>query len=132
MQRRTKVIIAACAAFMLVGLIISVVGVAGLLLKGVSSKPDNIFGDQHLKTTVAVLELHKVRYGRYPDTLAAIPFMGEWDKAVISSVQYIPSADRQHYFIEVERGWVGKPSLNYPDEFWRGTGYDPNLNPPQP
>ena len=26
-------------------------------------------------------------------------------------------------------GWIGKPDLKMPDEFWRGTGYDRSLKP---
>jgi hypothetical protein len=45
------------------------------------------------------------------------------------SVRYYPNADRTGYYIEVQRGWVGKPSLQIPDEFWRGTGYSSSLKP---
>ena len=38
---------------------------------------DNEFGDQHLKTSVALIELHKVRYGRYPDSLSDLKFTGQ-------------------------------------------------------
>jgi hypothetical protein len=33
---------------------------------GFHKGPDHMFGDQHLKTTVALLELHRVRSGSYP------------------------------------------------------------------
>jgi hypothetical protein len=39
--------------------------------------PDNMFGDQHLKTAVALIELHKVRYGKYPDSLRDLRFTGQ-------------------------------------------------------
>jgi hypothetical protein len=129
MKTRTMIItlVACLAAILLVGAILVGVGVRSLFKEGVSLGPDKEFGDQHLKTTVAMLELYHVRYGRYPDRLEDITFMGGWDKAVIPSVTYVPSDDRQHYYVEVERGWLGKPQLDYPEAFWRNTGYDPGL-----
>ena len=35
---------------------------AVIIASGITRVPDNLFGDQHLKTTVALIELHKVRY----------------------------------------------------------------------
>jgi hypothetical protein len=55
----------------------------------------NEFGDQHLKTTVALVELHKVRYGKYPDSLSDLKFTGQWDQIALQSVRYYPNADRK-------------------------------------
>jgi hypothetical protein len=90
---------------------------------------DNKFGDQNLKTAVALIELHKVRYGKYPDSLKVLKFVGNWDRIALNSVVYVPNSDRSAYFVEVTRGWVGKPQLQMPDEFWHGTGYQPALRP---
>jgi hypothetical protein len=90
---------------------------------------DNQFGDQHLKTTVALIELHKVRFGKYPDGLADLKFTGDWDQIALQSVRYYPNSDRTAYYVEVENGWIGKPDLKMPEEFWRGTGYDARLKP---
>jgi hypothetical protein len=89
--------------------------------------PDAQFGDQHLKTTVALVELHKVRYGRYPSALSELKFVGAWDPIAINSVSYAANDRRTAYCIEVQRGWAGKPHLETPPEFWQGTGYDPSL-----
>jgi hypothetical protein len=88
-----------------------------------------MFGDQHLKTTVALIELHKVRYGKYPDSLSDLKFTGEWDQIALQSVSCYPNADRTAYYVAIERGWVGKPNLEMPDEFWKGTGYSASLKP---
>ncbi len=96
---------------------------------GGRKKLDNEFGDQHLKTAVALIELHKVRYGKYPDSLSDLKFTGQWDQIALQRIRYYPNADRTAYYIEVETGWIGKPDLKMPDDFWRGTGYDPNLKP---
>jgi len=100
-----------------------------LIASGITKGPDNMFGDQHLKTAVALIELHKVRYGRYPDSLRDLKFTGQWDQIALQSVRYDPNPDRTAYYIEVERGWIGKPDLNMPDEFWKGTGYSAALRP---
>ncbi len=47
-----------------------------------------MFGDQHLKTAVALIELHKVRFGKYPDTLRDLKFTGQWDQLALQSVGY--------------------------------------------
>jgi hypothetical protein len=39
--------------------------VRSIIRSGIANGPDNIFGDQHLKTAVALIKLHKVRLGRY-------------------------------------------------------------------
>lgn len=88
-----------------------------------------MFGDQHLKTAVALIELHKVRYRRYPDSLRDLKFTGEWDQAALMSVRYYSSPNRDTYYIEVERGWMGKPKFGVPAEFWKGTGYSPRSSP---
>jgi hypothetical protein len=100
-----------------------------VIQSGITKGPDNAFGDQHLKTAVALIELHKVRYGKYPGSLSEIKFTGQWDQFALQNVRYYPNADRTAYFIEVVRGWVGKPDLKMPDEFWRGTGYSASLKP---
>jgi hypothetical protein len=88
-----------------------------------------MFGDQYLKTTVALIELHKVRYGNYPQSLRELRFIGDWDQGALVSVRYYPAPDGSKYCIEVVRGWIGRPTLEYPPEFWQGTGYSPSLCP---
>jgi hypothetical protein len=103
--------------------------VHSIIASGITKSPDNMFGDQHLKTAVALIELHKLRYGKYPEALRDLKFTGLWDQLALQSVGYHPNAERTGYYIEVQRGWVGKPSLQMPDEFWRGTGYSASLKP---
>lgn len=125
-----------------VGLIISLIGggililflvaflvVRSIIASGITKGPDKMFGEQHLKTAVALIELHKVRYGKYPDNLRHLKFTGQWDQIALQSVAYFPNADSSHYYVEVQRGWVGRPNLQMPDEFWRGTGYSLDLKP---
>jgi len=103
--------------------------VHGIIASGITKGPDAMFGDQHLKTAVALIELHKVRFGKYPETLQDLKFTGQWDQIALGSVAYYPSPDRTKYYIEVKRGWIGKPTLVIADEFWQGTGYSPRWKP---
>jgi hypothetical protein len=96
---------------------------------GITRPIDNKFGDQHLKTAVALIELYKVRFARYPDSLRDLKFTGDWDQIALMNVRYYPSPNRDAYYIEVERGWIGKPTFTMPPEFWKGTGYSSALKP---
>jgi hypothetical protein len=118
---------------LLCGIVLGAVGIFLVIhyvtVSGITRPLDNMFGDQNLKTTVALVELYKVRYGRYPKSLGDIRFTGDWDQSPLLSVRYYPAPDGSKYCVEVVRGWMGKPSLEYPPEFWQGTGYSPNLCP---
>jgi hypothetical protein len=95
---------------------------AFMLLAGCdfSSQTDNQFGDQHFKTAISLIELHKQRTGHYPASLKELQFIGDWDNIAIGSVQYRQMGEG--YSLDVVRGWVGSPQLTYPPEFWRGLG----------
>ena len=113
-------------------LLLTIMGVIlfrSIIATGITRTFDNKFGDQNLKTAVALIELHKVRYGKYPDSLKDLRFTGDWDQLALTSVKYVPSPNRDAYYIEVERGWMGKPDLKMPPEFWKGTGYSASLKP---
>jgi hypothetical protein len=88
---------------------------------------DRQFGDQHIKTAVALIELHKVRNGRYPEDLGKLRHTGPWDLIALQNVRYVAAPDGASYFVEVQRGWIGKPALELPSDFWQGTGYNPKL-----
>jgi hypothetical protein len=108
-------------------ILIAAMGAWGLYKTQFWRGPDVQFGDQHLKTTVALVELHKVRYGRYPAQLTDLKFTGAWDPIASTNVMYRTNEAGTRYCVEVQRGWVGKPKLVMPPEFWQGTGYDPSL-----
>jgi hypothetical protein len=102
------------------------VTVAGLVLFmsvaacNFKQQADAKFGDQHFKTVIALVELYKVRHGAYPEALSDLDFIGDWDRLAISSVEYhrLPEG----YELNVTRGWIGRPTLEYPGEFWNGLG----------
>lgn len=79
------------------------------------------FGDQYFKTAIALIELHKVRFGEYPASLDSIKYTGDWDQIIWSSVKY-QKLDTG-YELDLTNGLMGKPeTLEYPDEFWKGLG----------
>jgi hypothetical protein len=124
MQRSHKIILISVFLLVVVSIGFSALQIYKLgLWKGMDAQ----FGDQHLKTTVALVELHKVRYGRYPETLSDLKFLGGWDPIATRSVWYKTNETGTRYCVEVQRGWVGKPTIVMPAEFWQGTGYDPSL-----
>jgi hypothetical protein len=81
---------------------------------------DQRFGDQHFKTSIALIELHKLRFGEYPASLKELKFTGEWDQIALINCAY--KRDGNGYDLDLVSGWMGKPELKYPDEFWRGLG----------
>jgi len=86
---------------------------------------NNAFGDQHFKTAVALIELHKIRYGAYPETVDDIKFTGDWDGMISSSVTY--EKKENGYTLIPTRGFMNKPNLSYPDEFYQGLGMQNRL-----
>jgi hypothetical protein len=122
-------VVCAVLGALLVG---GVIAYRSIIASGITRGFDNKFGDQHLKTAVALIELHKVRFGKYPDSLRDLKFTGDWDQIALMSVRYYPSPNRDAYYIEVERGWMGKPTFTMPPEFWKGTGYSPSIKPARP
>ena len=96
--------------------------VASLFLVGCDfqKQADAKFGDQNFKTAIALIELHKVRYGAYPETLKDIRYAGDWDAIGTNSVEYKRMGNG--YELNINRGWVGKPDLSYPPDFWHGLG----------
>jgi hypothetical protein len=81
---------------------------------------DAKFGDQGFKTVISLIELHKTRFGHYPETLSELKYTGDWDPIAINSVQYRRLDNG--YELNIVRGWVGRPTLSYPADFWHGLG----------
>ena len=99
-----------------------------IILTMVSCLPDKFrehaneqFGDQHFKTAIALIELHKIRKGAYPAKLKDLEYTGDWDQIIFRSVKY-KKLD-EGYELDLVNGWMGKPQdLTYPDDFWNGLG----------
>ena len=84
------------------------------------AQADAQFGDQNFKTAIALIELYHVRHGVYPASITDMDFVGDWDQIALSAVKYERLPDG--YALDLERGWVGKPTMAYPQEFWHGLG----------
>ena len=79
------------------------------------------FGDQHFKTAIALIELHKIREGDYPEKLDSLKYMGDWDQMILNSVKYHKLENG--YELDLIQGWMGMPEdLQYPETFWDGLG----------
>lgn len=78
------------------------------------------FGDQHFKTAISLIELHKIRYGEYPETISDLRFTGDWDAIALQSVDY--ERVSEGYRLKVKRNIGINHDVEYPDEFWQGLG----------
>ena len=84
------------------------------------SEADHRFGKQHFVSAVSIIELHKLRNGRYPTSLQELEFLGDWDAIWLAAVRYEKVDEGYHLFLE--RGWMNKPSLEFPIKFKQGLG----------
>lgn len=71
--------------------------------------------DQQFKTAIAMIELHRLRFGEYPVALEELQFLGFWDHDFLRGLRYERLA--QGYTLEVP--WL---TAEYPPEFWHGLG----------
>lgn len=81
---------------------------------------DEKFGTQNFVSAVSIIELHKLRNNEYPQSLKELEFLGDWDGIWLSAVSYEKNGDG--YNLYLERGWAGKPSLEFPVKFKQGLG----------
>jgi ATP-dependent Clp protease ATP-binding subunit ClpA len=77
-------------------------------------------GDQQFKTAIALIELHRLRVGSYPDSLDDLHFLGGRDRGALAGVRYEKLSDG--YALDVVIGVGETPDLSYPSDFWRGLG----------
>jgi hypothetical protein len=77
-------------------------------------------GDQGFKTAIALIELHRLRVGSYPDSLDDLQFLGGRDRGALAGVRYEKLSDG--YALDVVIGVGEAPDLSYPSDFWRGLG----------
>jgi len=102
-------------------ILLLIVTVSGCFPDGFKEQANQQFGDQHFKTAISLIELHKLREGEYPPKLDSLKYIGDWDKIIFSSVKY--KRLEKGYELDLTNGWMGKPEdLNYPDGFWNGLG----------
>lgn len=78
------------------------------------------FDDQHYKTSIALIELYKIRNGAYPDSLNDIKFIGDWDNQFLFAATYKEAG--VGYTLNLKNGGDKKIISHYPKEFWNGVG----------
>jgi competence protein ComGC len=105
--------------------IISIIAISVLLIgclpEAFKENANQKFGDQHFKTAIQLIELHKLREGEYPASLDSLKYLGDWDKIIFGSVKYTKL--ESGYELDLINGWMGKPNeLEYPKDFWKGLG----------
>lgn len=79
------------------------------------------FDDQHFKTAIALIELHHVREGNYPESLQQLKYIGDWDKMVFTSVEY-KKLNSGYELNLVDRFTGDFVDFSYPADFWNGLG----------
>ncbi|MFT7389142.1 MAG: hypothetical protein ACI8VC_002407 [Candidatus Endobugula sp.] len=81
---------------------------------------DEKFGKQNFVSAVSIIELYKLRNESYPSSLKELEFLGDWDTIWLSAVRYKKNGEGYNLFLE--RGWIGKPTLEFPEKFKKGLG----------
>jgi hypothetical protein len=84
---------------------------------------------------VGQVELHRLRFGRYPDTLDDLRYLAgtesgrvlgqsaaAWRNPSLAVVEYTLGDDGRSYDILVKRPLGGTAPAGVPEEYWRGTG----------
>jgi hypothetical protein len=83
--------------------------------------------DQDFKKAIGNIELHKLRFGEYPDSLSELKFIGPLDSGFFNAVQYHKldsgyELNLKSSFVPLKEGANSTIILKYPDEFWHGLG----------
>src|SRR5712692_2288777 len=77
-------------------------------------------GDQRFKTAIALIELHCLRSGSYPDSLDDLRYLGKGDQSALLGVKYEKLPDG--YVLDLVTPPGTRPGLSYPDDFWYNLG----------
>jgi hypothetical protein len=82
---------------------------------------------QAMSRGVGLVELHRLRHGRYPASLSDLRFLSGFDRAMLVWLEYASSEDGDAYYLAVDRDRPGAEGVTWPSGYWDGTGYDPAL-----
>jgi hypothetical protein len=91
-------------------------------------KMQEMMADQEFKNKIALIELHKTRFGSYPESLKDLKFLPAMDSASsFSNVEYTKLDSGYELNLTMKAttfsGTKGVAiKLKYPDEFWNGLG----------
>lgn len=86
----------------------------------------DMFADQQFKAALYNIEMHKLRFGSYPDSLRQLRFLS-MDSSSIMAMDYqkLDSGYALNFtgkYASLSGQTDVTVSLNYPDEFWQGLG----------
>ena len=82
--------------------------------------------DREFKTGIAFIELHKVRYGSYPESEKDLTFTNPMDTSIWRSLTY--KKLENGYELDLQKNSVSMSGelspllLKYPADFWKGLG----------
>ena len=92
-------------------------------------KAQTMMADQEFKRAIAAVELHKLRYGSYPESLRNLKFLSPFDSAMFNTVSYVKlDSGYELNLVESfktmasEEDQTQEINLTYPEEFWQGLG----------
>ncbi|MCR6639884.1 MAG: hypothetical protein NVV82_13115 [Sporocytophaga sp.] len=86
-----------------------------------------MMAEMEFKKAIAEIELHKLRNGRYPNSLSELKFLSPMDSSMISNVDYtrldsVYELNLKMEFVSLDEKETEPIKLQYPDEFWAGLG----------
>lgn len=86
-----------------------------------------MLADESFKDAIANIELHRLRYGSYPNTLADLKFLTAMDSSIMSAVEYIKldsgyELNTKSRYASIRGETQEVVQLDYPPEFWQGLG----------
>ena len=76
--------------------------------------------DRRFKRAIALVELHRTRFGTYPQTFKDLQFLDPADYTMLAGTRYELLPDGYALDVVVPTGTVLE--LSYPSDFWRGLG----------
>jgi hypothetical protein len=91
------------------------------------SAQSQMISDASFKSAIAQIELHKVRFGNYPNTLAELKFLSQMDSNFLEGVTYLKLDSGYELNLKENAYSLGEVDFdslkkNYPPEFWKGLG----------
>src|SRR5690348_12662455 len=91
------------------------------------SNAQQMMADWQFKSSIAQIELHKLRNGRYPNSLSELRFLSAMDSSMIRSIDYtrldsVYELNLKPEFFALQGEGIRQIELKYPAEFWAGLG----------
>lgn len=105
-------------------LLLLAIALNGCGFEGFQQEAGKKFGDQHFKTAISLIELHKIREGNYPETLQHLKYLGDWDMMIFGSLQYkkLDEGYELNLIDPFSGAKIKEEGLKYPGDFWNGLG----------